>query len=180
MAARFLAVRTNANPLTIVRELRQIAGDLDRDEPLNHVMLLTDIVERETGQSKTQSTLLSVLAALALIMACVGIYGAMAYLVSQRTQEIGVRMALGAQKKQILGLVLKGGLTLTLIGMIAGVFAAVILMRLMSGLLFGVSPTDIGVMTGVTILLTLTAAFACLVPARRAVSIDPIEALRAE
>ncbi|HEY3939068.1 MAG TPA: FtsX-like permease family protein, partial [Bryobacteraceae bacterium] len=177
---RFLAVRTSSDPLRIVRELRRIANDLDPDEPLNHVMLLSDIVEAETQQSKTQSTLLGIFAALALIMASIGIYGVMAYLVTQRTKEIGVRMALGAQKRQILGLVLRRGWILTLIGTIIGISVASGLMRLLRSLLFGVSPTDVGTMAAVVILLIFTATCACLVPARRAASIDPVEALRTE
>ena len=113
-------------------------------------------------------------------MASVGIYGVMAYLVTQRTQEIGVRMALGAQRKQIVGMVLKRGLLLTSIGGIVGICAASGLTRLIKSLLFGVSPTDIGVLACVTGLLVLAATLACLIPAQRAASIDPIEALRTE
>jgi ABC-type antimicrobial peptide transport system permease subunit len=163
-----------------VRELWRIATNLDRDEPLNHVMLLSDIVQRETSQSQIQTALLSGLAVLALIMASIGIYGVMAYLVTQRTQEIGVRMALGAQKRQILSMVVKRGMNLTLIGVIAGISATFALVRWITSLLFGVSPTDVSVIGGVTVLLTLVALIACLIPACRAASIDPIEALRAE
>jgi putative ABC transport system permease protein len=177
---RFLAVRTSGDPLSIVRELRRIGSDLDRDEPLNHVMLLSDIVDRETAQSQVQTTLLGGLAALALIMASVGIYGVMAYLVTERTQEIGVRMALGAQRIQILGMVLKRGMILTLIGVIAGISAALVLTRLMNSLLFGVSPADLGVMATVTTLLASVALLAGLIPARRAARIDPLAALRRE
>jgi putative ABC transport system permease protein len=177
---RFLAVRTNGDPFSIVRELWRIATNLDRDEPLNHVMLLSDIVQRETSQSQIQTALLSGLAVLALIMASIGIYGVMAYLVTQRTQEIGVRMALGAQKRQILSMVVKRGMNLTLIGVIAGISATFALVRWITSLLFGVSPTDVSVIGGVTVLLTLVALIACLIPACRAASIDPIKALRAE
>lgn len=177
---RFLAVRTSGDPLRIVSELRRIAGDLDPDEPLNHVIPLSDIVEAETQQSKTQSTLLGSFAALALVMSALGIYGVMAYLVTQRTREIGVRMALGAQKNQILILMLRRGWTLAVIGTSVGLFAACLLTRLLKGLLFGVSPTDTGIMAGVAILLMLTATCACVVPARRAASVDPILALRME
>jgi putative ABC transport system permease protein len=178
--ARFLALRTSSDPVSLVRKLRKVAASIDPEEPLNHVMTMTELVEHETAQGRVQTTLLGGLAALALIMASVGIYGVMAYLVTQRAQEIGVRMALGAQKKQILGMVLKRGVTLTLIGTIAGIAATFALTRLMSSLLFGVSPTDAAVVASVTLLLMLAATLACLVPARRAASIDPINALRAE
>jgi predicted permease len=177
---RFLAVRTSGNPQKIVGQLRRIASDVDSDEPLNHVMLLSDIVEAETHETRMQSTLLVLFAALALIMATVGIYGVMAYLVTQRTQEIGLRMALGAHRRQIVGLVLKRGLTLTLVGTSIGVFAASMFTRFLRSLLFGVSPIDIGIMAGISTLLALTAICACLVPAHRAASVDPVEALRAE
>jgi predicted permease len=177
---RFLVVRTSEEPLGIVSAIRRIAGNLDRDEPLNHVKLLSDIVDAETQQSETQSTLLGIFAALALIMASIGIYGVMAHLVTQRTQEIGVRMALGAQKREIFGLVLKRGMKLALVGAIIGVFGAYFLTRLLRSLLFDVSPIDFGILAGVTTLLALSAVCACLVPARRAASIDPVEALRME
>ncbi|HEX4227776.1 MAG TPA: ABC transporter permease [Bryobacteraceae bacterium] len=177
---RFLVVRTSGDPMGILKDLRQISATADRDEPLNHVMTMSDLVGRETSQIQTQTALLSGLAVLALIMASVGIYGVMAYLVTQRTQEIGVRMALGAQKRQVLGMVLKRGMTLTLFGAIAGISAAFAVARLMTSLLFGISPTDTSVMAGGAILLIFVALVACLVPAFRAASIDPIEALRGE
>jgi len=178
--ARFLALRTTGDPLRILPELRRIAARIDRDEPLNHVMLMRDVVALETSQNKVQTMLVSGLAALALVMACLGIYGVMAYLVTQRTREIGVRMALGARRRQILGLVVKRGMTLTVIGVGIGVCASVTLTRLMRGLLFGVSPVDSLVIAGVSALLLAVALAACLIPARRAASIDPTQALRAE
>lgn len=174
---RFLVVRTAGDPLGILGELRRIIADIDPEEPLNHVMTMTELVERETAQSRMQTALLGGLATLALIMASVGIYGVMAYLVTQRTQEIGVRMALGAQKNQILRMVVKRGVRLTLIGTVAGISAALALTRLMNSLLFGVSPSDIGVMGCMTVLLIFVATFACFVPAWRASSIDPLTAL---
>lgn len=177
---RFLVVRTNGDPLRILTGLRQAVASVDSEEPLNHVMTTTEMIQRNTAQGRMQTTLLVSLAALALLMASIGIYGVMAYLVTQRTQEIGVRMALGAPKMQILGMVPKRGLTLTSIGSIVGICAASGLARLINNLLFGVSPTDIGVLICVTGLLVSTATLACLVPAQRAASIDPIEALRTE
>ncbi len=175
---RFLVVRANGHPRLLLNALRQVVASIDSDEPLNHVATMTELIDRQTLQSRTQTILLGTLAGLALIMASVGIYGAMAYLVTQRRQEIGLRMALGAQRGQILGMVLKRGLTLMLAGVTFGIVASVAFTKLMYSLLFGVSTSDIGVMSVVTIILIGTATGACLIPARRAAMIDPIEALR--
>jgi predicted permease len=177
---RFLAVRTRGEPLRILTQLRQIATSVDPEEPLNHVMTMMEIVERETAQGKMQTALLGGLAALALIMASVGIYGVMAYLVTQRTQEMGIRMALGAQRKDVLALVLRRGMALTMVGVGTGLGTALLLTRLMGSLLFGVSPTDPLVMATVSILLAAVAFLACFIPASRAASIDPMHALRVE
>ena len=124
--------------------------------------------------------LLSTFAAIALALACVGIYGVMAYLVTQRTQEVGIRIALGAQRGDILGLVLGKGIRLTLMGIFCGVIAALALTRLMDKLLFSVSATDPVTFGAVALLLTLMALSACCLPAIRAIRIDPMQALRTE
>jgi putative ABC transport system permease protein len=177
---RFLAVRTSGDPMGILRELRQIAARIDREEPLNHVMTMSDLVDGETLQSQTQTTLLGGFAALALIMACVGIYGVMAYLVTERKHEIGIRVALGARPPEILALILGRGTKLTLTGVSIGVMAALLLAHLMRSLLFGVSPIDPPTFAAVAVLLTLVALAACYIPARRAMRVDPIVALRHE
>jgi ABC-type antimicrobial peptide transport system permease subunit len=124
--------------------------------------------------------LLGAFAAIAMALACVGIFGVMAYLVSQRTQEVGIRMALGAQRKDILGLVFGKGMRLTAMGICAGVVAALALTRLMGQLLFDVSPTDPVTLSAVVLVLALMALIACYVPAVRAMRIDPMRALRTE
>ena len=180
MQPNSIVVRTNAEPMSMLHEIQHAVAEIYPNQPLSHVMTMDDILDHETLQSQIQTILLSSLAALALIMACVGIYGVMAYMVAQRTNEMGVRMALGAQRGHVLGLVLGRGMTLTLIGMTVGVSAALALTRLMRSLLFDVSPTDPVILTGVSVLLIVVALMACLIPARRAASVDPVQALRAE
>jgi putative ABC transport system permease protein len=177
---RFVVVRTTGEPLQVQEELRRLVVSIDPQEPLNHVMTMSEIVDRETSQTATQAALLSGLAALALILAGVGIYGVMAYLVSQRTNEMGIRMALGAHRRNILRLVLGHGTRLVLAGVGIGLVAAFMLTRLMRSLLFGVSPFEPMTFVGVTILLTVVALAACYIPALRATRVDPMVALRYE
>jgi putative ABC transport system permease protein len=177
---RFLVVRTSGEPLAAQAALRQMAARIDPQEPLNHVMTMSDIVERATSQNEMQTLLLGSLAILALTMACVGIYGVMAYLVSQRTNEIGIRLALGANRGSVLSLVLGQGMKPVLIGVAVGLAAACALTQLTSALLFGVSPFDPSTFGTVSTLLTVVALLACYVPARRATKVDPMIALRHE
>ena len=139
-----------------------------------------EVVARSISSHRFSALLLGVFAALALVLASVGIYGVLAYLVGQRTQEIGVRMALGAKRLDVLRLVLTDGARLTLVGVGIGVVVAFGLTRLMSGMLFGVKPTDPLTFASVALLLTAIALLACCLPARRAMSVDPMVALRHE
>jgi putative ABC transport system permease protein len=177
---RFLALRTRSDPLSVVSGLRKVASGIDPAEPLNHVETMTGILDSETAQSKIRTILLAGLAALALLMACVGVYGVMAYMVAQRVQEMGVRMALGARRSNVVALVLRKGLLLALWGIAAGTVAGLGVTRLLGELLFEVSPTDPPVIAGVALILLAVALLACMIPACRAASIDPMEALRAE
>ncbi|HYY72924.1 MAG TPA: ABC transporter permease [Candidatus Bathyarchaeia archaeon] len=177
---RFLVVRTIGEPLQIQEEMRRVVAGIDPQEPLNDVMTMSEIVDRETSQTTTQATLLSGLAALALILAGVGVYGVMAYLVSQRTNEMGIRMALGARRCNILTLVLGHGMRLVAAGVAIGFVVACMLTRLMGTLLFGVSPFDLLTFAGVTLVLILVALVACYIPALRATRVDPMVALRYE
>ena len=138
------------------------------------------MLAKSVSRPQFQLLLLSSFAVLALVMASLGLYGVMSYAVSQRTHEIGIRMAFGAQPRDALKLVVGAGLTLTLIGIAIGLLAAYALTRVMESLLFGISATDPLTFAGVALLLTLTALLACYIPARRATQVDPLIALRHE
>jgi putative ABC transport system permease protein len=124
--------------------------------------------------------LLGLFAALALVLTTIGLYGSISYWVTQRTREIGIRMALGANRSEVLWLVLKQGMTLAVFGVAAGLVAAFGLTRLLSKMLFGIAPNDPATFAAVSLLLTLVAALACMIPARRAASVEPMQALRSE
>jgi ABC-type antimicrobial peptide transport system permease subunit len=137
-------------------------------------------VAKSIAGKRFTMSLLGVFAALALVLASIGIYGVLSYLVGQRTQEIGVRMALGAQPLDVLRMVLRDGARMTLAGIGIGVVAALLLTRLMASMLFGVSPTDPVTFVGVAAVLCLVALLACYLPARRAMKVSPVVALRYE
>jgi putative ABC transport system permease protein len=180
MMARALAIRTVTDPMSLLSAVRQVIWSIDPEQPISDVMTMDDILDREVEQRRNQASLLGGLAALALILACVGIYGVMAYLVAQQNHEFGVRAALGAGPGDIFGLVLGRGIKLTATGVGIGIAAALLVTRLMRSLLFGVSSFDPLTLGGVVLLLTLVALAACYVPARRAMRIDPMVALHFE
>jgi ABC-type antimicrobial peptide transport system permease subunit len=144
------------------------------------VETMDEVVSNSFSARRLSMILLSAFAALALALACVGIYGVISYLAGQRTHEIGIRMALGAQPRQVLRMILGQGLKLALLGVSIGIVAAFALTRLMASLLFGVSAYDPLTFAGVAILLLLVALAACYIPARRATRVDPMVALRHE
>lgn len=136
------------------------------------------IVDSTTARPRFRSLLLALFALVALILASVGIYGVMAYSVAQRTNEMGIRMALGAQKSDVINLVLRQGLRLTLVGVVIGVAGSLALTRVLEAQLFGITATDLPTFLGVSTLLMLVALAACLIPAMRAMRVNPMEALR--
>jgi ABC-type antimicrobial peptide transport system permease subunit len=138
------------------------------------------VLSESVADRRFNMTLLLLFAALALVLAVIGIYGVISYLVAQRTREIGVRMALGAQRGHVIGMIVRQGLTLTLIGVALGVAASLAAVRALNRLLFGVSPTDPVTFVAVVVILGFVALAACFIPARRASRIDPMVALRYE
>jgi putative ABC transport system permease protein len=153
---------------------------MDPDLPVVDLMTMEEIVSQSVWQNRLYAILFTAFAVIALLLAAVGIYGVMSYSVTQRTQEIGIRMALGAQLKDVMQLVVKGGLVLSLIGVAVGVAGALALTRLLRTLLFGVTPTDAGTFIAVSLMLLFVALLACFIPARRATKVDPLVALRYE
>ena len=175
-----LVVRTATDPSTIASAVRNEVWAIDRDQPVSAVRTMGEVLSQSVAQQRFTTSLLGIFAAVAMILAAVGIYGVMAYSVTQRTREIGVRLALGAQTRDVFRLVVGQGMLLTIIGVAVGLVAAIFLTRLMESLLFGVSATDPTIFVAISFLLIAVALLACYVPARRATRVDPMEALRYE
>jgi putative ABC transport system permease protein len=180
MVPRDLVIRTTGDPQSLAGAARQAVWSIDRDQPVSNVMTLDDLLDEEVAQRRVQAMLLGALAALALILACVGIYGVLSYLVTQRTQEIGVRVALGADAAHVFRTVASQGMGLTAIGIVTGLIASLLLSRLLMSLLFDVNPTDPLTYTGAVVVFATVALLACYIPARRAAKVDPMVALRYE
>jgi putative ABC transport system permease protein len=179
-APKDLAVRTTGDPASLVSSLRRIIHAADPTQPISEVRTMTDIVEEQTASRRAQLTVLGAFGAIALLLAAIGIHGLLAFAVSSRTQEIGVRMALGAQQADIFGMTISEGFKLAAIGTVLGIAFAYGAGQLLQSLLAGVKPWDPGVLTVVIIFsLTMTVA-SSLLPAIRAVRVDPITAVRAE
>jgi len=170
-------IRTAGDPAAFAATLRREVQALDKDQPIYNVRTLNDVVANSLGTRRVSMQLFAVFACAALLLAALGIYGVMAYSVTQRTQEIGLRMALGAQKSDVLGLVLRQGMTLTVIGVIVGLAGAFGLTRVIGNLLYGVAATDPTTFLAIPLLLLFVALIACYLPARRATKLDPTIAL---
>ncbi|MGB7923251.1 MAG: ABC transporter permease [Pyrinomonadaceae bacterium] len=179
-APRDLVLRTSVAPSSLVPAVRQAIYEVDPYQPLSGIRTMDEVLGRETAQRRLGMILLVAFAALALLLAALGIYGVLSYFVVQHTPEIGVRMALGAQPGDVLRLVIMRGMRLALAGVAIGLGGAFALTRLMKSLLFEVNATDPLTFGLIALLLTLVALLACLVPARRATKVDPIIALRYE
>jgi putative ABC transport system permease protein len=175
-----LLLRVAGSSLGLSPVLQKEVARLDSSVPVYDVKAMTDRYSEFLAHPRFRAMIMGILAALTLLLAAVGIYGVLARSVSQRTQEIGVRLALGAERRDILSLILRQGTELTLIGVGIGIMAAMALTRLMRSLLFGVSSTDLLTLVSVALLLTFVAMLASYIPARRAMRVDPIVALRYE
>jgi putative ABC transport system permease protein len=175
-----IVVRTSVEPASIVSAVRQAIWSVDRNQPVARVQTIGDIVARQLSSPSQNTALLSAFALLALLLASLGLYGVLSYAVTQRTNEIGVRMALGATSKDILLAFTRRGLTLTFAGLAIGLLLAVIAARLMTTLFYGFRPDYVPTVAVVSLILLVVAALACLVPARRASRIDPMIALQHE
>ena len=166
--------------MQIVPAVRSALQAVDRDQPMTQVISLEQNLSAAVGQQRVSALLLGIFAALALVLAAIGIYGVTSYSVAQRSKEIGIRIAMGAQPGDVLRLILGFGAKLAFVGVVIGVIAALALTQLMKTLLFGVTATDPETMAAVSITLIAVTLLACYIPARRAMSVDPVIALRSE
>jgi len=179
-APKDLVIRSTVPAGTILPAVRRIIASADPDQPISDVQMLTDLVARQTSSRVTQLRLLGILATIALVIAGVGIHGLLAFAVSQRSREIGVRRALGEQARSIVGRVMREGLVLATAGVAIGVLVAYLAARAMGALLAGVQPGDPLTLAGAAVLCFVTAVVGCVRPALRAASVDPITALRGD
>jgi putative ABC transport system permease protein len=175
-----VVMRTQGDPLTLASGVRKEVNAIDPDQPISALRTMDEWVTRSTATPRYRTTLLALFAALAMILAATGIYGVMSYSVAQRTHEIGVRMALGARRFDVLSLVVRQGMLLVIVGLAIGLAGAFALTRVMASLLFGVTEKDPITFVVVAGLLTVVALIACYIPARRATKVDPLTALRYE
>jgi predicted permease len=179
-SAMTFEVRAEAEPGTLVSAIRQEALALDKDVPLADIKTQTEAVAQELVQERVFARLASLFGGLALVLACIGLYGTMAYTVARRTGEIGIRMAVGARPADIMGMVLRESVRVVLVGSVAGLAAAVAATRVIRSQLYGLTPHDPVVLTGAAVVLVAVTMLAACIPARRASRVDPLRALRNE
>jgi predicted permease len=182
LVAKSVAVvlRTQGNPIPVMGQVRKTVEEIDPRDVVYNVQTMNDVVATSYSARRLTMVLLTVFAALAIVLACVGIYGVVSYLVGERTEEIGIRLALGAQRRNILVLVLGEGAKMASIGAVLGIAASLLLTRLMANQLFGVSAHDPITYASVAFILMLVAIAACFVPAQRAMRMDPMKSLQSE
>ena len=174
----YIVVHSSSEPRSLATSVRQAVWSLDKDLPIASVNTMEDLLSDSVARPRFRTFVFLVLGTLAIVLAVTGIYGVISYLVSQRTREIGIRVALGAQRRTVLHLIIREGMGLALVGAVIGLIAAFVLTRLMAGLLFEVGATDPLTFGLITILLLLVSLAACWIPARRAAKVDPLVALR--
>jgi putative ABC transport system permease protein len=173
-------IRTSRNPSSLQNEVRRVVQAIDKDQAASNIETLDEAITASMVMQRSRMVLLGFFALLALVLAILGIFGVMSYSVEQRTQEIAVRVALGAQRSRVIGLVVGQGMSIAALGLAAGVLGALGLTRFPSSVLYEVKPTDIGTFLAALLLLTGASLVACYIPARRASSVDPAQALRVE
>ncbi len=180
LASMMLAVRTTGNPSTLTPAIRGEVHTLDKDQPVTDVATLDERLERSISRSRFDAVVLGLFAALACVLAVVGVYGLVSYSVAQRTYEFGVRLALGADKRGVVWAALREGFGLTAAGIAIGLVGAIALTSVLSSLLYSVRPRDPVVLSAAGLLLATTSLVATWLPARRAARVDPMKALRYE
>jgi putative ABC transport system permease protein len=176
----YVIVRADSDLKTLVAGITEVVHKVEPDLPVTHVLTMNDQLSEAISPRRFSAILIGIFAALALVLSAVGIYGVMSYTVSQRTQEIGIRMAMGAQRGTVQSMILAQSLKLTLAGVAIGLIGAAVLVRFLVALLFGVGAYDAVTFGGVALLLIVVALAASYLPARRAVRVDPMAALRSE
>jgi len=179
-ASKILVVRTSNDPRNLIPFLRNQVLAVDHDQPVTSIRTMEEVLAESLAKPRLYMILLGVFGAVALVLAAIGIYSVLAYSVTQRTHEIGIRLALGAVPRDVIRLVVGQGMVLALIGIVIGLVAALLLSRTMSSLIYGISSTDLTIFGGIPIILAVVALLACFIPARRATKISPIIALRYE
>jgi putative ABC transport system permease protein len=175
-----IVVRSFIEPASLTSALRKAVAEVDPEVPMDQVATMDQLVYGSVSEVRFRTAVISLFALLALFVASIGVYGVMSYLVSQRTREFGIRMAVGATRGAVFALILRQGAKLAAIGIAIGLVAAALFGRLIASLLYGVKPLDAATLAGVSILLAAVALFASYVPARRAANTDPMDSLRYE
>jgi len=180
VAYTYLAIRTERDPATFASAVRSEIAAIDPDLPVSEFFTLEKVFSNQVLGLSYVAVMLTVMGVVALVLASVGVYGVMAYSVAERTQEIGVRVAMGAQPRDVLRLIMSRGMMITSFGLLVGLPLAWGLAHLMASLLYGVSAGDITTFVGIALLMCAITLFACYIPTRKAMSVDPIIALRYE
>jgi len=175
-----LAVRTGSDPLSLAVAVKSQIQTIDKDLPIDNAKTMQQLLAESISGRQFNMLLLTIFALVALVLALVGIYGVMSYTVTQRTHEIGIRVAIGAQPRDVFRMVIGQGMMLAMIGVAFGLVGAFGLTRLMTTMLFGVEPTDPATFVSIAVLLTAVALVACYIPGRRAAKVNPLIALRYE
>jgi putative ABC transport system permease protein len=173
-----IVIRTSGNPGNLLEPLRTVLAQMDSNVPLYRINTVDDFITLSAAQPRFQTVLITFFAVMALVLAAVGLYAVLAYMVAQRTLEIGLRLALGAQRESVVGLILRRGLMLAAIGLGIGIVASVVFTRFLSDLLYGVTPLDPLTFIGVSAALMLVSLIASSAPAYRAARLDPMRTLR--